>query len=147
MRTYAEELEEESTTAGEDSCPASDDDTSSICSDDAGLEYTDHPEDIYDAYITHKFNLPRADGTTSGYHAGSALAAAQVQRSISVPVSLSDDTTAGTPHSYMPCMGAGDAAAGETMSPSAASQESRAWEAMPPSGSSQRSLSGGDATL
>ena len=63
------------------------------------------------------------------------MAAAQVQRSVSVPVSFSADLTPGTPHSYMPCMGNNDDYAGEAVPPSATSQASRVREAVPPSGS------------
>ena len=61
MRTYVDE--EASTDTGETSSAASDDDSASQCSNHDLLSYDYHPEDIYDALITHTFNLMREDGT------------------------------------------------------------------------------------
>ena len=51
MRAYVDD--EISTDTGEESCPASDDDVDSNCSNSDVLHYDDHPDDIYDALITH----------------------------------------------------------------------------------------------
>ena len=104
MRTYADS-DDESTTAGEtDTCPASDDEDTPV-GEEAGLEYKDHPEHTYDAHVTAKLDLLRADETFNEHHSGSALAAANVQRTISIPVSLSSRAHEDNPHSLNPWVG------------------------------------------
>ena len=143
MRTYATSDTEESTTAGEESCPASDDDADSTCSDseDPSLLYEDHPEDIYDACITAQFDLLRADGAKNEHHSGSALAAADVHRSIRIPVSLDSNHSAGTPHSYAPYT-VDTAAERVPMVPSVTGSSNSIWVPMVPCASAESNLNG-----